>query len=92
MKKLSLVLAVIVALALSGATAEATAPSTVPVKALEPGTLGKTLNITRIDKDKARLTIVNTKGKKESIVVLGGDIRLGLAVVGVTPEGPLNGN
>lgn len=75
-------------LAALASVAYATSQGTATVNSVEPGQLGKTLQITKIDQDTARLTIVGHDEQRSSIVVYGGDVRLGLWAAGVTPEAP----
>lgn len=81
----AVVLAVVVLLAVVGAAQAMIGGPTQTVKSTDPGILGKTLTVHRINRDTARLTITDVNGHKDSIVLLGGDVRLSLAMAGVMP-------
>lgn len=77
--------ALVALIAVAGTALASGDQKTVPIESTSPGMLGKTLEVTGIDKDKARLTIVGKNGSRNSIVVYGGDVRLGLYTTGVSP-------
>jgi uncharacterized membrane protein len=85
--RVALAVLVIVVAALAS-VAYANSSGKVTVKGIEPGVLGKTLKITKVNRDAARLTVTDRAGRKSSIVVYGGDIRLGLWSAGVAPNSP----
>jgi hypothetical protein len=92
----------------SGAPDKLEQPPFPTIKSVEPG-VDKSLEFHKVkdgtppevDDDKVRLTIVNEKGDKESIVLLYGDVNMALSVLGHNPaqaggggvpiDGPIGG-